>query len=211
MGSVPGTYQGDPAAAAAVSPAEVEAQQEDGHDEAEHGDKHHPALQHGVWHPRGCHQDPHQAPDDLQVKVGGQGECGIKWLGRSRASGTTQGKSPGVLPSLHLELGIWLGASATDPDPKEFLTVAVPLVPLPLTPSLHPCALDQALLRAGLMNREDDSGQVCLFHTQRVRSLPGAGWNPAHPHKQHRQLPSQRPHAKNSERREQAEERFHSG
>lgn len=47
LGFVTGTYQGDPAAAAAVGPAEVEAQEGDGHDEAEHGDKHHPALQHG--------------------------------------------------------------------------------------------------------------------------------------------------------------------
>lgn len=68
---VTGTYQSDPAAAAAaVSPAEVEAQEGDGHDEAEHGDKHHPALQHGVGDLRGCHQDPHEAPKDLQVKVG---------------------------------------------------------------------------------------------------------------------------------------------
>lgn len=41
------TYQGDPEAAAPMNPAEVEAQEDGGHDEAEHRDKHHPALHDG--------------------------------------------------------------------------------------------------------------------------------------------------------------------
>lgn len=41
------TYQGDPGAAAPVRPADVEAQEGGGHDEAEHRDKHHPALHYG--------------------------------------------------------------------------------------------------------------------------------------------------------------------
>lgn len=45
------------------------------------------------------------------------------------------------------------------------------------------------------MNREADLGQVCLLHTRRVRSLPGAVSNPARLHRQHRHLPSQRPPA----------------
>lgn len=70
------TYQGDPGAAASVRPADVEAQEGGGHDEAEHRDKHHPALQHGCRDPRGCHQDPDKAPKDLQVQVRGKVSVG---------------------------------------------------------------------------------------------------------------------------------------
>lgn len=59
------------------------------------------------------------------------------------------------------------------------------------------------------MNREADLGQVCLLHTQHVRSLPGAVSNPARLHRQHRHLPSQRPPA-NTTLKDQAEERFDS-
>lgn len=44
--------------------ADVEAQEDGGHDEAKHRDKHHPALQHGDRDLRGCHQDPDKAPKD---------------------------------------------------------------------------------------------------------------------------------------------------
>lgn len=44
---VTSTYQGDPGAAAPMGPTDVEAQEGGGHDEAEHRDKHHPALQDG--------------------------------------------------------------------------------------------------------------------------------------------------------------------
>lgn len=52
-----------------MGPTAVEAQEGGGHDEAEHRDKHHPALQDGYRDPRGCHQDPDKAPKHLQVKV----------------------------------------------------------------------------------------------------------------------------------------------
>jgi len=67
---VTSTYQGDPGAAAPMCPTDIEAQESGGHDEAEHRDKHDPALQHGKWDLRGCHQDPDKAPKDLQMKVG---------------------------------------------------------------------------------------------------------------------------------------------
>lgn len=50
--------------------ADVEAQEDGGHDEAEHRDKHHPALQYGERDLRGCHQDPDKAPKDLKMKGG---------------------------------------------------------------------------------------------------------------------------------------------
>lgn len=47
---------------------------------------------------------------------------------------------------------------------------------------------------------------MCLLHTQRVRSLPGAVSNPAHLHKQHTKVTCKY----HPERRDQAEERFDS-
>lgn len=63
------------------------------------------------------------------------------------------------------------------------------------------------------MNREADLGEVCLLHTQRVRSLPGAVSNPAHLHKEHKQPPAlpKGTCQYHSEGREQAEDRFDSG
>lgn len=59
------------------------------------------------------------------------------------------------------------------------------------------------------MNREADLGQVCLLHTRRVRSLPGAVSNPARLHRTAQTPALTKATCKyHPERRGQAEERF---
>lgn len=84
--------------------ADVEAQEGDGHDEAEHRDKYHPALQHGERDLRGCHQDPDKAPEDLKMEGGER--VSMTETGSSRAqpkamhtssTSTARGNIPGML------------------------------------------------------------------------------------------------------------------
>lgn len=61
-----GTYRRGPASFVLVAPAAEDHHPEKGHDEAEHGHEHHPALRVGGNHQRGRHQDPDQPAEDLR-------------------------------------------------------------------------------------------------------------------------------------------------
>lgn len=59
-------YGGGPGGAVLVASSHEDDHPEEGHDEAEDGDKHHPSQGVGRAHVGGRHQDPHQTAEHLK-------------------------------------------------------------------------------------------------------------------------------------------------
>lgn len=62
----PGSYGSGPARAVPVAPSHEDDHPDEGHDEAEDGDEHHPSQRVGRGHVGGRHQDPHQTAEHLK-------------------------------------------------------------------------------------------------------------------------------------------------